>query len=70
LGLNDWRISREAILSAWRQVLRDVHPDKVPEEDRDVATIVTQQINAAKEILTNNIARRRYHDDGVLPMAM
>jgi curved DNA-binding protein CbpA len=47
-----------------------VHPDKVPEEDRDVATILTQQINAAKEILTNSIARRRYHNDGVLPMAM
>jgi hypothetical protein len=70
LGLNDWRASREVILSAWRRVSREVHPDKVPGEDRDVATIVTQQINAAKEILTNRIARRRYHEDGVLPMAM
>lgn len=70
LGLDDWRVSRVAILSAWRQVSRDVHPDKVAEEDRDVATIIMQQINAAKEVLTNPVTRRRYHEDGVLPMAM
>jgi len=70
LGLNDWNISKKQILSAWRHISLDLHPDRVAEEFRGTATILMQEINAAKEVLTDPVARRAYHRTGALPMAM
>ncbi|EAT79405.2 hypothetical protein SNOG_13078 [Parastagonospora nodorum SN15] len=70
LGLNDWNVSKNQILSAWRHVSLDLHPDRVAEEFRGTATILMQEVNAAKEVLTDRAARRAYHRTGALPMAM
>lgn len=70
LNLDDWKVSKKQILSAWRHVSLDLHPDRVAAEDRDVATLMMQQINAAKDVLTDSAARRQYHLTGTLPIGM
>jgi hypothetical protein len=70
LGLDDWTVSRRVIMTAWRQKALMVHPDRAREEEREDATVLMQQVNAAAEVLSNWTSRRQYHVDGVLPWAV
>ncbi|KAH7381343.1 hypothetical protein DE146DRAFT_624434, partial [Phaeosphaeria sp. MPI-PUGE-AT-0046c] len=70
LGLSDWNVKKTVIERAWRHTAREHHPDKVPEEEREAATLRMQQVNAAKEVLTNSVRRFQYHEDGLLPWEM
>jgi hypothetical protein len=69
LGLTDWKVSKKAIMSAWRQTAREVHPDRAAVQDREAATMLMQKLNAAVEVLSDRTRRRQYHVDGVLPWA-
>jgi curved DNA-binding protein CbpA len=57
-------------MTAWRQKAFLVHPDRAPASEREAATVLMQQVNAAAGVLSNRASRRRYHVDGVLPWAM
>jgi DnaJ-class molecular chaperone len=57
-------------MTAWRQKALMVHPDRAREEEREDATVLMQQVNAAAEVLSNWTSRRQYHVDGVLPWAV
>jgi curved DNA-binding protein CbpA len=70
LGLSDWHVSKRTILTAWRQTALMEHPDRASEDERDAATILMQQVNAAADVLSHPTSRRQYHVDGVLPWAM
>jgi DnaJ-class molecular chaperone len=70
LGLHDWNVSKRTIMTAWRQTAIMAHPDKVPEDEREAATTLMQQVNAAAEVLSHRATRRQYHIDGVLPWAV
>jgi hypothetical protein len=70
LGFDHWNVCKKDILSAWRRRSLRSHPDRVPQQLRDLATAYTQQLNAAKDVLTDRAARRRYHKTGHLPMPM
>lgn len=67
LGLSNWNVSKMVIERAWRHTAREHHPDKVAAEEREAATAKMQQVNAAKEVLTDPVRRCQYHEDGVLP---
>ncbi|KAF1850318.1 uncharacterized protein K460DRAFT_382072 [Cucurbitaria berberidis CBS 394.84] len=67
LKLDDWKASAEEVRVAWRKEALASHPDRVTEEDRGYATLKMQQLNAAKDLLSDNKRRRRYHVDGKLP---
>jgi hypothetical protein len=70
LGFDHWNVCKKDILSAWRRRSLRSHPDRVSQQLRDLATAYTQQLNAAKDVLTDRAARRRYHKTGHLPMPM
>ncbi|EOA88310.1 hypothetical protein ACJQWK_01833 [Exserohilum turcicum] len=67
LGLNSWRVSSDAIASAYRRRAATLHPDKAAPWERELANLTMQQLNAAKELLMDRRARGKYHRDGVVP---
>ncbi|CAO2658279.1 Nn.00g060020.m01.CDS01 [Neocucurbitaria sp. VM-36] len=67
LGLKDWKASTKCIEAAWRKKALKHHPDRVVEEKRDSATLKMQQLNAAKDLLSDTGRRHQYHRDGKLP---
>ncbi|KAH7397204.1 DnaJ domain-containing protein [Pyrenochaeta sp. MPI-SDFR-AT-0127] len=69
LGLENWRASTEEVRLAWRKVALENHPDKVVEKDKEAATMKMQQLNAARDMLSDRKRRCRYHVDGKLPWA-
>jgi hypothetical protein len=69
LGLTDWKVSKKAIKSAWRQTALEVHPDRAAAQNREAATLLMQKLNAAVEVLSDRTRRLQYHRDGVLPWA-
>lgn len=70
LELSDWRACSEEIRAAYRRVAMKFHPDKVVGEEMEAATLKMQQINAAKEVLLDAAARKKYHKTGKLPWSV
>jgi curved DNA-binding protein CbpA len=70
LGLDSWKATKKEVKTAWRQKALSVHPDRATEEDREAATLLMQKLNAAVEVLSDRVRRRKYHEDGVLPWAL
>lgn len=67
LKLENWNASTNEIKMAWRRVALGSHPDKVAEEHREAATLKMQELNAARDLLSDRKRRHRYHLDGKLP---
>ncbi|KAJ4346219.1 hypothetical protein N0V95_005585 [Ascochyta clinopodiicola] len=67
LNLNNWKATEAQIKNAYRKVAVEYHPDKVAEEERDTATQMMQNVNAAKEVLLDAKRRKAYHLSGKLP---
>ncbi|KAF1948141.1 DnaJ-domain-containing protein [Byssothecium circinans] len=67
LGITDWKASTQEINVAYRKVAFIHHPDKVHEQERDAAHKHMAKINAAKEVLSDEEARKKYDQDGKLP---
>ena len=64
LGLKS-NASPTDIKKAYYRVALQLHPDKVPEHQRDEATKAFQEIQDAYEILKDGDARQRYHQHGL-----
>ncbi|KAF9697773.1 hypothetical protein EKO04_004315 [Ascochyta lentis] len=67
LNLNNWKATEAQIKNAYRKVAVEYHPDKVAEEERETATRMMQNVNAAKEVLLDAKRRKAYHLSGKLP---
>lgn len=67
LGLESWDVTVDEIKNAYRAIVVIIHPDKVPEDQREAATAEMQKVNGAKEVLLDEQLRRKYHYDGELP---
>ena len=67
LELDSWKATDDQIKNAYRKVAVEYHPDKVAEDQRENATRIMQNVNAAREILLNEKRRRAYHLNGKLP---
>lgn len=69
LELEDWKASEETIKNAFQSIAVRVHPDKVS-GDEEVAAAANQKMQrvlAARNVLLDDVQRRKYHEDGVLP---
>jgi hypothetical protein len=67
MGLDDWNVSNDAIIQAYRRKSAILHPDKVPAGQKKYATIDMQQLNAIKDMLLDPTDRQQYHMDGEIP---
>lgn len=67
LELDSWEATEEQIKIAYKKVAVEYHPDKVSAEQRENATQIMQNVNAAREVLLNEKRRRAYHLNGKLP---
>jgi DnaJ-class molecular chaperone len=67
LELDNWNATGEQIKNAYRKIAVEYHPDKVAADQREAATHVMQNVNAAKDVLMNDARRRAYHRNGKLP---
>jgi len=68
LDMYSWKVSADTIKMAYKVAALSAHPDKVATpEEKERATAIMQKINAAKDMLLSNRARRQYHRDGKVP---
>jgi curved DNA-binding protein CbpA len=67
MGLEDWNVSTDAIKAAYRRKAPTLHPDKLPAQEKELATLDIQQLNAVRDMLLDARERRQYHMDGKIP---
>ncbi|KZM24367.1 uncharacterized protein EKO05_0010766 [Ascochyta rabiei] len=67
LNLDNWKATEAQIRNAYRKVAVEYHPDKAAEGERETATQMMQNVNAAKEVLLDAKRRKAYHLNGKLP---
>ncbi|KAF2641191.1 DnaJ-domain-containing protein [Massarina eburnea CBS 473.64] len=67
LGIKDAKASSLDIKAAYKKVAFKYHPDKVVDNMREVAHKRMAKINAAKDVLMDAVARKKYDKDGKLP---
>jgi len=68
LDMYNWKVSADTIKMAYKVAALGAHPDKAATaEEKERATATMQKINAAKDMLLSNRARRQYHRDGKVP---
>jgi hypothetical protein len=67
MGLEDWNVSADAIKAAYRRKAPTLHPDKLPAQEKELATLDMQQLNAVRDMLLDARGRRQYHMDGEIP---
>ena len=58
------RGATRAVMRAYRCAALAVHPDKLPEAQRDEAAAAMAVLNEAKEVLTDPVTRRMYNAAG------
>ncbi|PVH95652.1 hypothetical protein DM02DRAFT_632668 [Periconia macrospinosa] len=67
LEIKDWTANVSEIKAAYKIAAVKYHPDKFDVENREMAHVRMSRINAARDVLLNDTARKQYHEDGKLP---